>query len=142
MTTYLIHAGTGTIIDANDGVFILDSETLTPEQTAILENADDPEVIDLAVSSGQMFRYTDLSYTNSIAYSPASIREEVRESLRYKMSDDDKEMLDWAETTASADNLETIAQYILSGDALWADYQEHLIDGLRWGFDSMKKGTL
>ena len=140
MTRYIVHPGTGTIIDADDGVYLIDTETMTPHHTAIMLDADDNEIVELAQEIGRPIN--DLSYTNSIAYSPASIREEVRESLRYKMSDDDKEMLDWAETTASADNLETIAQYILSSDSLWADYQEHLIDGLRWGFDSMKKGTL
>lgn len=57
MTTYLVHAGTGTIIDANDGVYILDSESLTAEQTSVLESGDDDEIVALATELNKRFQY-------------------------------------------------------------------------------------
>lgn len=56
MTTYLIHAGTGTIIDADDGVYLLDSDNLNAEQTSVLENGDDDEIVSLAIEINKRFR--------------------------------------------------------------------------------------
>jgi len=135
MSTYLIHAGTGTIIDANDGVFILDSETLTPKQTAILENADDTEVIDLAVELNKRLELNDLNYSNTIAYSPSAIRTEIRESLweGFSHDDGDKAVLEWAEK-ASNDELNDVASFILSGEHIWTTFTDDLIQGLREGY--------
>lgn len=135
MTTYLIHAGTGTIIDADDGVYILDSENLTEEQTAVLESGDDTEIVALATELNKRFQMTDLTWANCIAYSPSSIRTEIRESLWevYSEDDNDKAVLEWAEK-ASDDELNTVASYILSDHYIWGTFTDDLIDGLREGY--------
>lgn len=78
---------------------------------------------------------TDLTWGNCVAYSPSSIREEIRESLssRYE-SDDDKVVLAWARTVADDDDLNEIAGYILQGDHIWDSFAEDLMDGLREGY--------
>lgn len=55
MTTYLVHAGTGTIINGSDDVYILDTADLTDAQTAVLESGDDSEIVDLAIKLNKRF---------------------------------------------------------------------------------------
>lgn len=78
---------------------------------------------------------TDLTWGNTIAYSPSSIRTEIRESLweAYSDNNDDKEVLEWAEK-ATDNQLNEIAEYILQGNHIWERYTEDLIEGLREGY--------
>lgn len=129
MTRYLVHAGTGTIINADDGVYLIDTEILTPENTAIVENGDETEIVELAQRIGQPIN--DLTYGNVVAFSPSAIRTEIRESL-WENFPEDHDLLEWAEKLPDGE-LNSIASYILQDDSLWDRYPEMVLDGLRQG---------
>jgi len=129
MTRYLVHAGTGTIINADDGVYLIDTEILIPENTAIMENGDETEIVELAQKIGQPIN--DLTYGNVMSFSPSAIREEIRESL-WEGYPEDHDLLEWAESQPDS-VLNQIAQYILQDDSLWNEYPSLLMDGLRQG---------
>lgn len=136
MATIIYHAGTGTYFDAGDDVFIIDTKDLGESEIEALKDGDD-SVLDFVVEDGRCSRYqhNDLTFGNTIAYSPSAIREEIRESLweSYSTNEDDRTVLEWAEK-ASDKELDEIASYILQGDHIWTTYVEDLIDGLREGF--------
>ena len=85
----------------------------------------------------------DLTYSNCIAYSPSAIREEL-----YCMEDagyfdyaleDERSAIVWARTTASNEELNLLAQYILSSDSVWTEYNESLMSGLMDYYRTIKK---
>lgn len=125
MTTYLIHAGTGTIIDASDDVYVV---TVTAETVV---GDDDDAMVTLAMSNGKRLELNDLTWGNCVAYSPSSIREEIRESLSEYYGDE--EWLSWAEN-ATDDELNAVARYILSADDVWQNFSTNLVEGLREGY--------
>lgn len=125
MTTYLIHAGTGTIIDASDDVYVV---TVTAETVV---GDDDDAMVTLAMSNGKRLEINDLTWGNCVAYSPSSIREEIRESLSEYYGDE--EWLSWAEN-ATDDELNAVARYILSADDVWQNFSTNLVEGLREGY--------
>lgn len=130
MTTYLVHAGTGTIIDVNDDVYIV---TVTSETDL---GDDDDALIQLAKTQGQRFLHNDLTWGNTVAYSPSAIREEIRESLSEYYPDE--EWLLWGQN-ATDEELDGVASYILSSDDVWQNFTLNLIDGLREGYRWSKK---
>lgn len=136
MTRLIYHTGTGTYFDANDEVFIIDTKDLGESEVKALNDGDD-SVLEFVVEDGRCsrFQYNDLTFGNTVAYSPSAIREEIRESLweSYSTNKDDKTVLEWAEK-ASNEELDEIASYILQGDHIWSSYTEDLIDGLREGY--------
>lgn len=83
---------------------------------------------------------TDLTWGNTIAYSPNAIREEVRESLWEYYSDDEqlRPVLEWVET-ASDEQLNEVASYILQNDEVWQSYSNSLLDGLIEGHKRNKE---
>lgn len=125
MTTYLVHAGTGTIIDASDDVYVV---TVTAD-TVIGD--DDDAVVTLAMSNGKRLEINDLTWGNTVAYSPSAIRTEVRESLSEYYPDE--AWLSWAEN-ATDDELNEVASYILSADDVWQNFTINLVEGLREGY--------
>lgn len=127
MTTYLVHAGTGTIINASDDVYVI---TLTEDENPEWFYEDD-EIADLAVTQGKRLSLNDMTHGNTVSYSPSSIREEIRESLSEYYTDE--EWLLWAEQ-ASDDDLNEVAGYILSADDVWQNFSINLVEGLREGY--------
>lgn len=49
MTFYIVHVGTGTIIDANDDVLLIDANDLTKNEISLLEEDGIEEVADKGV---------------------------------------------------------------------------------------------
>ena len=127
MTTYLIHAGTGTIINADDDVYII----TVAEGYEPVSDDDDDALVALALYKGTRFQLNDLTWSNCVAYSPSSIREEIRESLSEYYGDE--EWLSWAEN-ATDDELNAVARYILSADDVWQNFSTNLVEGLREGY--------
>lgn len=140
MTIYFVHTGTNTIIDAMDGVFVLDTATLTADELAVLDDDADSDIGELAILKGKPYIHTDLTWRNCVAYSPSSIREEIRESLweGYADNDKDRAVLEWAEN-ASDDDLNAVASYILSADDVWQNFTLNLVEGLREGYRRAKE---
>lgn len=137
----IFHAGTGTYFGLNDGdVYVIDPDKMTDDMNHELDETGEmpAEAIDSeACVSWEEFinaNTTDLTWGNCIAYSPSAIREEITESLlaRYE-SDKDQAVLTWA-ATATDDDLNEIASYILQSDLIWTTYIDDLMDGLREGY--------
>jgi hypothetical protein len=133
VTRYIVHAGTGTIIDIDDGTYIIDTENMTDEQADVLADGDDQQIADLAKSIGEKASsvITDLRFGNCISYSPMAIREEIRESLWEAYSDDDKnrKVMEWALSATNAE-LALVAEFVLQSDAVWAEYPASVLEGL------------
>lgn len=129
MTSFIVHIGTGTVIATDECVIVN-----VPDD--VMDNVpDDREhddiIVEYAGEYGRDINQTDLSWNNSIAYSPSSIREEIVEALRERYPDD-KEALDWG-MSASDDELNEVASYIITADGVWENFHSDLMDGLREG---------
>jgi hypothetical protein len=137
---YIVHEGTGTVI-AVDECVIVD----VPEEVLTTLDGDDYfdeyKICEYASENGKPINTTDLTWSNTVAYSPFAIREEIRESLWEGYSDDDEEraVLEWAEK-ATDDELNQIAEYILSANDSWGEYTSNMMDGLREGYRRAKEG--
>ena len=134
---YLVHAGTGTIIECGDDVFVLDTANLNDLEMLIVTEGDDTDIVDLAKDKNdRLTNYmNDLRWGNCIAYSPQAIREEVAEQIfEAYMNEDEQHIITWVLEEATDDQLNQIAQYILNDDSMWVSYTDDLVNGLRYGY--------
>lgn len=133
----IFHAGTGTYFGlGDDDVYVIDPDKMTDEMNDELDDTGEmpAEAIDSeACVSWEEFmkNMNDLTWSNCIAYSPTSIREELEETLSDTYSGE--EWLAWAEN-ASDDELNEVARYILSADDVWQNFTINLVEGLREGY--------
>ena len=135
MTKLIIHIGTGTIIDADECV-IVDVEKLDDHDTALVNDGDDSDVVEIAERLGKPLNLTDLSFRNTVAFSPSSLRSEAEEALSHGFytDDDDIAWLTWTSEVATDDELSSVADYILNDDTLWGEYNTTVMDGMRQGY--------
>jgi len=140
MTKLIIHIGTGTIIDANECV-ILDVDKLD-EQDTFLVDGDDADIVGVAERLGKPLNLTDLSFRNTVAFSPSSLRSEAEEALSqgFATDDDDIAYLTWVLEVATDDELSGVADYILNDDTMWNEYNTTVMDGMRQGYKWHKEG--
>lgn len=133
MSKLIYHSGTGTYFDVNDDVFVIDARKLSDDERKALDDGDD-SILDFVIEDGRgkpLF-VSDMTWGNTVSYSPSSIREEIRESL-YEKYPDDEPVLEWA-MTASDDELNSVAGYIMNASDIWDSFITNLIDGLREGY--------
>ena len=135
MTKLVIHIGTGTIIDADECV-IVDVEKLDDHDTALVNDGDDSDVVEIAERLGKPLNLTDLSFRNTVAFSPSSLRSEAEEALSqgFATDDDDIAYLTWTAEVATDDELSGVADYILNDDTMWNEYNTTVMDGMRQGY--------
>lgn len=135
MTKLIVHIGTGTIIDADECV-IVDVEKLDDHDTALVNDGDDSDVVEIAERLGKPLNLTDLSFRNTVAFSPSSLRSEAEEALSqgFYTDDDDIAWLTWTSEVATDDELSSVADYILNDDTLWGEYNTTVMDGMRQGY--------
>ena len=135
MTKLIVHIGTGTIIDADECV-IVDVEKLDDHDTTLVNDGDDSDVVEVAERLGKPLNLTDLTYRNTVAFSPSALRSEAEEQLSngYATDDDVIAYLTWATEVATDDELNEVAGYILNDDGLWGEYNTTVMDGMRQGF--------
>jgi len=140
MTKLIIHIGTGTIIDANECV-ILDVDKLD-EQDTYLVDGDDADIVGVAERLGKPLNLTDLSFRNTVAFSPSSLRSEAEEALSqgFATDDDDIAYLTWTAEVATDDELNGVADYILNDDTMWNEYNTTVMEGMRQGYKWHKEG--
>lgn len=134
---YLVHAGTGTIIECGDDVFVIDTANLNDTEMLILTEGDDSDIVDLAKDKNdRLLPYmNDLRWGNCVAYSPSAIREEVSQDIfEAYMNDDEQHIIKWVMEEATDTQLNQIAEFILGDDSMWASYCEDLAHGLRYGY--------
>lgn len=135
MTKLIVHIGTGTIIDANECV-IVDVDRLDDHDTTLVNDGDDSDVVEIAERLGKPLNLTDLSFRNTVAFSPSSLRSEAEEALSqgFYTDDDDIAWLTWTSEVATDDELSSVADYILNDDTLWGEYNTTVMDGMRQGY--------
>ena len=135
MTKLVIHVGTGTIIDADECV-IVDVEKLDDHDTALVNDGDDSDVVEIAGRLGKPLNLTDLSFRNTVAFSPSSLRSEAEEALSqgFATDDDDIAYLTWTSEVATDEELSSVADYILNDDTMWNEYNTTVMDGMRQGY--------
>lgn len=148
-TTYIVHIGTGTIISADECVIVDVPDEVTDE---ITEHGgddyfDEADLLALAEENGKPINKTDLKWGNTIAFSPVALREEANAIIDggiYEEGDSEYEAFMWCINTATDDDLNMVASYILDDDDLWQTYKTSVIDGLRqgliWHKESSDKG--
>jgi hypothetical protein len=135
MTKLIVHIGTGTIIDADECV-IVDVEKLDDHDTALVNDGDDSDVVEIAGRLGKPLNLTDLSFRNTVAFSPSSLRSEAEEALSqgFATDDDDIAYLTWTAEVATDEELSSVADYILNDDTMWNEYNTTVMDGMRQGY--------
>ncbi len=135
MTKLVVHIGTGTIIDADECV-IVDVERLDDHDTALVNDGDDSDVVEIAGRLGKPLNLTDLSFRNTVAFSPSSLRSEAEEALSqgFATDDDDIAYLTWTAEVATDEELSSVADYILNDDTMWNEYNTTVMDGMRQGY--------
>ena len=135
MTKLIVHIGTGTIIDADECV-IVDVERLDDHDTTLVNDGDDSDVVEIAGRLGKPLNLTDLSFRNTVAFSPSSLRSEAEEALSqgFATDDDDIAYLTWTAEVATDDELSGVADYILNDDTMWNEYNTTVMDGMRQGY--------
>jgi len=143
----------GTLTTVAESI-IFTTETLSEEDALLmasyLEEENTDALDEVAKRNGKNLEemlerigYGDLSYTNSITYSPRSLREEadiIIQAGTYEDYEDAAkvaEMLNWV-LNAPDDSLNLVAQYILADDRLFSEYKSNFIAGLKWFYESQK----
>ena len=134
MTKLVIHIGTGTIINAEECV-ILDVERLDEHDTFLVDG-DDADIVGVAERLGKPLNLTDLTYRNTVAFSPSALRSEAEEALSQGVATDDDDIayLTWTAEVATDDELSGVADYILNDDTMWNEYNTTVMDGMRQGY--------
>jgi hypothetical protein len=127
MTKLVVHVGTGTIIPADECLVVTITDDLYPL---------DHEIVERAEEDGKPLNLTDLTYRNTVAFSPSALRSEAEEQLSngYATDDDTIAYLTWTAEVATDDELNEVAGYILNDDGLWGEYNTTVMDGMRQGF--------
>ena len=127
----IVHAGTGTIIDADDGVFVIDTDLVQNEALGdFLDDDDETAIVEIAQEKGRRLNSAELEMThaNSIAFTPSALRYEATEL------DVDSRLAEWVSTT-SASNLEYVASLIMNDDLLWQNYKQIIVEALRSAYE-------
>jgi hypothetical protein len=143
----IVHAGTGTIIEADDNVWILDTDRLDDETIKELlteygdhDDWDDHTVVDIATSHGRRIDKgaIELAHNTALALTPTSIRYEMTENdgvYSYLPS----EVIQWVLNTSDL-NLIEVAEIALNDQRLWDNYFNVLLDSIREVYDDKTGG--
>ena len=133
MSKFLINTHDGTVCDLA-GTVIVDTETLDDTGKALLEEwnngGNDSTACELGEKYGvNLDRYTDndLTYANSMSFSPTALRDEFQNS---HLNEQDIPEFKFA-SELTQEQLEELGQYILCSDYMWNVYQEELLSGIR-----------
>lgn len=126
----IVHTGTGTIIDADDQVFVLDMSQLTDEERKeTLVDQNDDLIVRLAKIRGRALSNENLDMTpsNSITFTPFTIRYEIG-TMEGLITD--KNLEDWVLNKATDDELNEVGQIAISDEMMWENYSDVLIGAI------------
>lgn len=144
MTKLIVHIGTGTIIDA-DECLVVDTDNFDDHDRSRLcddEYFDENVICELAERLGRPVNTSvpvDVTFGNAIIFSPSAMREEARELIA--LSEPTEEALQallYIAGIASDDELHMAGQFILGDDAMWDNYNQSFMDGVRYAHDLYK----
>ena len=143
MTKYIIDATNGTILNMND-CYIVDAELLGDD--IMLSDSEAQQLAnEHGISVAKMARDTgfgDNQYRYTVSYSPLSIKDEADSLLEggiYTEGDREYEALVWAKD-ADPEDLRTISDSIMGGDAVWEGFRENLTEMLVFVHALQKEG--
>jgi hypothetical protein len=135
MSRLLVHVGTGTILDLDDGcVFINLPDSLV--------DADEDEIVEYADTHGRPVNtsvHDDVTYGNIVCYSPSSLREEAREIIHDITDEYTKEALQFVISKATDKDLYDMAGFILNGETIWTTFREDIIEASRQALEWSKE---
>ena len=133
----IIHAGTGTIIPADECLVV----TMTDDDDLL----EDHEIVERAEEDG--LPISELLSSSTMSFSPLALREEARELLGdtgyYNPDDtsDEAEAIRWSAYIATNDELNEVGHWIMNDDDLWQTYRTSFTEGIRWGHSRSKGDT-
>lgn len=136
MSKLIIHLGTGTILDADDGVVVLNTDLIANDDDFDID--DESSIIQMAELYGKPVNTelpADTNYGNIISFSPSSLREEARELLglgKYAHDEEINDALSFMAFLATDEELQITANYILNDDSLWNEYTPSIVSGAMW----------
>ena len=140
MTKFIVHAGTDTIIDASDDVYILDIEDITDEDRENLTGSDyfdDHYIIALAKERGNKLNPDTLEMTfgNTVSFAPSAIKEEAQESdqLKHVLGE---EIISWLLSDAKAEDFAYIAGIALGDDEMWQGYNQTIASAIQTAYEN------
>jgi hypothetical protein len=107
----IVHAGTGTVIDADDGVFVIDTDLIRDEAlVALLEDGDEYEIVEIAKDKGRRLCSADLetTYQKDTGKGEAMITPQTDSEFHIELGSgyDDPEV-EYAYICSVADNVKT-----------------------------------
>lgn len=137
----IVHRGTGTVIDADDGVYVIDTDAIKDEAIIkLLEDGDESDVVEVAVMNGTKITSEDmeLNWRNCMAFTPSSLRQEVDENpfVSKKLAEG---VADWLKNAGHIE-FEQIADEILNDELIWAHYCDIVAQAINEVFDRSQKG--
>lgn len=127
----IIHAGTGTIIPADECLVV----------TIVDDLLEDHEIVERAEVDGSPI--SELLSSNTMSFSPLALREEARELLGdagyYKPEDtsEEAEAIRWSAYIATNDELNEVGHWIMNDDDLWRTFRTSFTEGIRWGHNRL-----
>jgi hypothetical protein len=131
MSKLIINTMDGTVCEFT-GTVIVDTETFDEAGKAMFQEWQDGGNDGTASELGEKYgtpldKFTDndLTYANSMSFSPKALRDEFENS-----STTDIPEFKFAEQLTE-EQLQELGQYILSSDYMWNVYQEELLSGIR-----------
>ena len=133
MDKLIINILDGTVINVTNSV-IVDVSKLDEQGKALLqeweEGGNDNDAIELGDKYGtkvEKFTNNELTYSNTMAFSGRSLRDEVRERIDSGYTSDEYLLA----SKFTDEQFEELGQYILSSDYLWNVFSEEVSSGIR-----------
>ena len=126
MARYIVHIGTGTVIDLNDEVYVVDGEDIEGDIDT------EQDMIDAAIGRGTNIINLLRSHewmSMSVTYAPDAIRTEVRESS----FDFPETVKNWVANASDSDLL-FVSELCMNDDRTWENFHPVMADAI---FDVM-----
>jgi len=157
MSKLIVCNVTGTVVPLDD-CYLIDTEMLSESDSTLLadwdESGNDSIIAELGKTAGKKLEpmlsagnYGDVTYANSVSYSPLSLKDEaevlidIQQWDMYDEQESVKAALEWAYNTATVEELDDVSKYIMVSDDVWDGYKTNMIQGLMsyWYFKTLGK---
>lgn len=125
----IVNTNTGWIIDADDSVYVLDTDHLNDDDRRRILTCETTEIVDVAKDQGRKLNSDtlDLTFSNTIAFSENAIIEEANNSTVLDLNEN---LRDWVVNFATHEDFELIANAVLSDDRIWEAFPSTLKDAI------------
>lgn len=122
MARYIVHIGTGTVIDLDDDVYVIDGEDIVGDIDS------DQDMIDAAVLWGTNIKNMMQSHelmTSAVTYAPVAIRVEVAESS-FPFPEEHRR---WV-AGASPEELAQVSEVCMNDERTWENFHIVIADAI------------